>query len=164
MEPFIAGRYSGTWNSVALGITKTGFELEFTFHFEDIDETDAYAQSLIDAIYRGARCHINAQLIEYKAGSISMLWPVGGGTLGKIMSAAKPVGILASDQAQALVLTSTANTPAAAAPTSLTASKTWIPNNFNPRVALDSKLRQFPMRLMMLPSDSSGEVTCFTTS
>lgn len=134
------------------------------FKFEEIDESDAYGMTLIDALYRGASGYVNANLREYKAGSKAILWAVGGGTLGQIMSATKPVGILASDQAVAFVMTATANTPAAASPATLTVSKAWIAPNYNPRLLFDSRLREVPIRLSMFPSDSSGAVTLFTTT
>ena len=161
---FIAGRYTATFNAVDIGISRTGFELEFQFKQEAIDETDAYGLTTIDMIHRGCDTLLNATLREYKAGSKAILWPIGGGTIGKIASVAKPIGTLASDNAAALVFTSVANTPAASSPATLTASKAWIAPNYNPRILFDSRLRDVPIRMIFLPADAVGEVTAFTTT
>lgn len=161
---FIAGRYSATFNAVDVGMSDQGFELEFRFKQEEIAESDLFGLSTIDMILRGADALLRASLKEYKTGSIAALWPIGGGTLGKIASTAVPIGILASGMAQALVLTSTANTPAAAAPATLTASKACLAPNYNPKILFDSRLRRVPIEMILLPSLSIGDLTVFTTT
>jgi hypothetical protein len=160
----IAGRYSCTWNAVDTGYTRTGFELEFQYKHEVLDESDLYGLTTVDAVTRGCDGFLSATLREYKAGSTALLWPVGGGVLGKVFSTAKPAGLLASDQALALVLTSTANTPAAAAPATLTASKAWIAPNYNPRIILDSRLREVPIRMQLFPYASASDIILFSTT
>ena len=79
-------------------------------------------------------------------------------------STAAPIGRLLSDIAKSLVWTAAANTPAAAAPATVTASKSVLAPNNNGRLLFNSKLRQVPVRLLALPSVSSGTVTWFTTT
>lgn len=160
----IAGRYSCTWNAVDTGYTRQGFELEFLYKHEILDESDLYGQSTVEAVIRGCDGFLSASLREYKAGSTAILWPIGGGSLGKVFTAAKPCGILATDQALSLVLTATANTPAAAAPATLTASKAWIAPNYNPRILLDSRLREVPIRMQLFPYASSTDIILFSTT
>ena len=117
---FIAGKYDGTYNAVAIGMTEQGFDLAMSLKQEAIDESDAYGNTLLDYIYRGGDCKIVCDSKEYKAGSVAPFWPWGA--LGVHSTAAAPLGRLASSVAAALVLTSAANTPAAAAPASLTAT------------------------------------------
>ena len=64
---FIAGRYGATFNAVDVGMSRQGFELEFAFKQEVIDETDIYGMSTIDFIQRGADVFLSATLREYKA-------------------------------------------------------------------------------------------------
>ena len=161
---YIAGKYGVTYAGTGIGQSTRGFELAFQFKGEVLDESDAYGLTMTDWIYRGCDVSMTAALKEYKAGSLAVLWPVGGGTLGRIATAAVPIGVLASDMAQALVMTSTASTPAATSPASLTASKAWISPTYNPRILFDSRLREVPIQLVFLPSDSAGTVTAFTTT
>lgn len=160
----VAGRYSCTWNSVDTGYTRSGFELAFEFKHEVIEETDLYGMTTIDTVVRGCDATLTATLKEYKAGSTALLWALGGGTLGKVFTAAVPCGVFASDKALALVLTSTANTPAAAAPATLTASKAWIAPRYNPRIILDSRLREVPIQMQLFPYASSTDIILFSTT
>ncbi len=161
---FVAGRYSATFNTVDIGMTRAGFELDFEFKHEVVNETDLFGMSTVDLVTQGADGFVSAQLKEWKAGSKAILWPLGGGTLGKVFSSAVPVGMFASDLAQALVFTSTTNTSAAAAPATLTASKSWIAPNYNPKILLMSKLREVPIRMQMLPYASSTDTILFSTT
>lgn len=149
---FVAGRYTATYNAVDVGMTRQGYELQQTLKQEAVDETDAYGLSTIDYIYRGGDCFVQYECREYKAGSYGPFWPFGGGTLGVLSTSGAPVGILASSVAQSFVLTSTANTPAAAAPASLTAAGAILAPNFDGRLLYDSRLRAVPVRLQCLPT------------
>lgn len=161
---FIAGRYSATFNAVDVGMSRQGFELEFRFKQEEIAESDLFGLTTIDMIMRGADAFLRATLKEYKTGSLAALWQIGGAALGKIASAAVPIGVLASSLAQALVLTSTAATPAAAAPATLTGSLACLAPNYNPRIIFDSRLREVPIEMILLPSLSGGNLTVFSTT
>jgi hypothetical protein len=157
---FIAGRYSGTFDGVDTGITDEGYELQQSVSKEMIDESDAYGQSAIDGIYRGGNCFLQFVGKEYKAGAITPFWPYGA--LGVMATTAAPISRLDSNVAKAMVLSSTANTPAAAAPASLTASLAILAENADGRLLYNSKLRKVPVRLRCYPSLSSGTVTWFT--
>lgn len=162
---FVAGRYSAAWSSgLDLGMAKKGFELEFAFKQELLDESDLYGATIIDGIRRGCDVFVSMELMEWKAGSKALLWPIGGGALGKIFSSAVPNGVFDSDQAQPLVLTSTAGTSAANSPATLTASKAWIAPGFNPRWAMDSRLRTLPIRMIFYPYASGSDTIAFSTT
>lgn len=160
----VAGRYSAAWNAVDIGYSRQGFNLEFQFKHEAIAESDLFGLSTTDLVLRGADVHMDATLREWKAGSTALLWMLGAGVLGKVASTAKPLGDFASNNAQALVLTSTANTPAAAAPATLTALKAWMAENYNPKILLDSRLREIPIRLIFLPYLSATDEIRFSTT
>lgn len=162
---FVSGRYSSTYNSNTLGIARAGYSLDFQFKDEALDETDAYGLSTIDLIRRGADCHLSAILKEWLTGSKAILWAIGGGTLGKIFTAAVPAGSFAYDSAQALVLTAVSNTTAATlGPATLTASKAYPAANYNPEILLDSRLREVPIRLILFPYASSSDTIAFSTT
>jgi len=147
---FIAGAYSATYNAVAIGITEQGIRLQFETKAEEIGESDAYGEMLIDFIFRGSRLSLVWEGLEYKAGSVLPFWPWGGlGTPGVI-------GRLASNVAMALVMTSTTGTPAVATPATQTFSKAILSPNNNLELLYNSKLRKVPVKLTCLPYDSGG--------
>lgn len=151
---FIAGRYSATNNSVDVGITKDGYRLEQGSEAELLNETDAFGATLIDWVYRGGSVRLNFRSKEYKAGSLACFWPWGA--LGVLQTTSAPISRLASDVAVAFVLSSTANTPAAAAPASLTATKAILAPNVPAEILFDSRLREVPISLQLLPYVSSS--------
>lgn len=145
---FMAGAYTITWNSLALGIMRGDEQspvLEYTALGRAIDNTDRYGRTRIDGIYQGGNWRATYTCEEYKAGPIAAAFPFGAiGVLGVI-------GRLWSDIAQSLVLTSTAGTPAVATPATLTASKVLLAENFPVRLLFGPILREVPMQQMLLP-------------
>jgi hypothetical protein len=160
LDTFIAGRYAGTYNAVDVGITDDGYTLQQELMQEVIDESDAFGGTMLDYIYRGGNAFMRFTSKAYKPGSVSPFWPFGA--LGVGMTTAAPIGRLASNIAAAMVLTAVANTPAAAAPASLTASLAILAPNYSGELLYNSKLRKVPVRLQFLPSVSTGTLTWFT--
>lgn len=159
---FVAGRYSGTFNAVDVGMCKDGYELEQDTDFDEIGETDAYAGTVIDGIFRGGHCFMQFTSEEYKAGSLGAFWPYGA--LGLLITTAQPIGILASSIAKAMVLTVTPSTPAVGNINTLTGSLSLLAKNYSGKLLFNSKLREVPVRLRLYPSVASGNVTFFTTT
>lgn len=156
---FIAGAYTGTINSVALGITDEGFDLQWEPKHAPIEKSDVYGDMMIDAIYRGTNWFLQCEFLEYKAGPLAAAYPWGAiGVQGII-------GRLASDVATPLVMTATTGTPAVATPATFTATKTILAPGSNPHSQYTSRLRTMPVRLVLLPVDSGGGVIRnFTTT
>jgi hypothetical protein len=150
---FIAGAFTGTLNSVALGITEDGYDLQWEPKNEAIERSDVYADMLIDMVYRGVNWFVQGEFMEDKAGPRAATHPWGA-SLGLPGTVAR----LASDVATSLVLTSTPLTPAASTPATLTAPKTILAPGFNPHAVFTSRLRTFPFRLAMLLYDSGAGV------
>jgi len=164
LATLIDGHYTATYNSVAIGITEDGFDLIQALKEEVIDESDAFGGSLIDYIYRGGNVTIRCDSKEYKAGSMTPFWPWGGGTMGRMRNSSNPIGALAANVAAALVLTSTANTPAASAPASLTGTYSIIAPGQQGTLKFTSRLRRVPIFQALLPYDSAGATLWFTTT
>jgi hypothetical protein len=156
---YIDGAYAGTYNSVAIGPTENGWRLRKTMSGQAIDESDQYGNTLIDFFYRGGSCRLSCDAQEYKAGTIAPFWPWG--SMGQVITTANPIGIRASDVAKAVVLTSTANTPAAAAPASLTATYAVMAPGQDVNLDFHSKLRTVPIILQLLPYASSSNTVWF---
>jgi hypothetical protein len=162
LDTFIAGRYSGTYAAVDVGITREGYEITLDTEIEEIGETDAWGQSVIDGIWRGGNCFLQFVSTAYKAGSLAAFWPYGGsiaaaGVLGILVDDSiaapnkLPIGQLASNIAKAFVLTAAAGTPAATTPATLTANLALLARNFSGRLLYNSKLRDVPIRLRLFP-------------
>ncbi len=175
LETMVAGRYAATYATVDTGITREGYELTLDSEMEDIGETDAWGQSVIDGVWRGGNCFLQFVSIAYKAGSLAAFWPYGGaanaaGAIGILVddtvSAPNklPIGTLASSVAKALVLTAAAGTPAAAAPATLTATYALLAKNNNGRILFNSKLRDVPVRLRLYPYTVSSVTKFFATT
>jgi hypothetical protein len=155
---FIAGRYSSTYNSVDMGIAQDGYTIQIEPKEQEINRSDAYGETLIDSVYRGANVYCQLESLEYKAGPINAAYPFGSlGVLGVIAR-------LGSDIASAFVLTSTAGTPAAASPATLTSTKAKLAPNSNVSLLFTSLLRTVPIRLVFYPVDASGTIKHFTTT
>lgn len=162
LDTFIAGRYSSTYNAVDVGITERGYELQQDSSAALVNQTDAFGDSIIDWVYRGGNVALQFIGKAYKAGAITPFWPWG--TLGKLSTAAAPLGRLASDVASAMVLTSVASTPAATSPATLTASKSILAPNNPATLLFNSELRNVPIRLQLLPYLASSEYVWFLTT
>ena len=162
IDTFIAGRYSGTYNSVDVGITEEGYTLSQDSAAHLINNTDAFGDSIIDWVYRGGNVSLQFEGKAYKAGAITPFWPYAA--LGKLSTTAAPIGRLASDIALAMVLTAVANTPAAATPATLTGSKSILAPNNPANLLFNSKVRNVPVRLQLLPYASSTDYIWFSTT
>lgn len=149
---FIAGRYSCTYNAVDFGIAEKGYTLSWTFFKDKINNTDQYGDSDIDAVYRGANVFLETTAKEYKAGSVTPASPYNTfAPTGATEFGSGLVGRLDSNLAQALVLTSTALTPAAAAPATLTATLAIIDAGFNVSMMFGPEHRKIPVKWQLYP-------------
>jgi hypothetical protein len=158
----IAGRYTATWNAVALGIMygdDPGIPTIVTRNMVRlIDNTDRGGDMVMGGVYRGVRGRALMRCLEaYKAGVLAAKWPWGAD--GK-------VGVIGRDPydlAQALVLTAMAGTPAATKPASLTASKAVIAPDVDIKDTYGPILREVPLEFLLMPYDASGD-TLYTKS
>lgn len=161
--PLIAGPYTATYGAVDVGFTLDGYKMTQGWKAEMVDKTDLYGDTLIDMVMRGGDCRISYTSKTYKAGSTGPFWPWGA--LGVLFTAAAPLSRLARDVASAFVLTATANTPAAATPATLTASKTILAPNVDQMLLFDSKVREVPAVLQCLPYEgATGTGQFFSTT
>lgn len=157
LDTFISGAYTSTYNAVSPGITEEGFKITQELKQEVIDQSDAHGDATLDYVYRGGNAFCMFDCKAYKAGSTTPFWPWAT-ALGLMSTAAAPIGRLASDVAVSFVLTSVANTPAAAAPATLTATKAILAPNFSGDLLFNSKLRRVPIRLQFLPYLSTNHL------
>lgn len=156
---FVAGRYSATYDppgataAADVGLSEEGYDIRFSVAKELINQTDAYGEMTIDAIFRGVRdCFVQATMLEWKAGLLNALWPYD--TLAPTGATYLSPGVIArldSNIAGILIFTSTTGTPAVSAPATMTASLACLAENFDLQWALHSKLRKMPIRWRLYP-------------
>lgn len=149
----IAGPYAGTYNAVDIGATINGWEYGNDYSAEMVNQTDLFGDMLIDMVYRGGNAKMRYEALSYKSGSVSPFWPWGA--LYTMFTAAAPIARTARSVAQAFVLTSVANTPSAATPTTLTAGKSILSPNTSGKLLFDSKKRTVAVELTLLPYESA---------
>jgi hypothetical protein len=153
LDTFVAGPYSATFDAADVGITENGYELQQECNLQEISGSDAYGDSVIDAVFRGGNVHLQFESKAYKAGSIAAAWPYAA---QGVLCATTGVGTLVSDNlAKATVLTKRLS---ATAPATLTASKSALAPNFPVRLLFDSRLRQVPVRKRLYPYVSTNVI------
>jgi hypothetical protein len=153
---FIAGQYTSAFNSVAVGMTADGYKFRVGAKAQMIEASDAYADTLLDFVYRGGRAKMLWRAIEFTSGNQLAAWPFGA--FGVISDTTTPIGRLASAIAAALVLTATAATPAASTPATMTSSKAILDPDYEVETLFDSRLREIPMQMILLPYTASTAV------
>lgn len=127
---FVAGAYAATYtvpsgSPAALGITRDGWKPTIAILEEECRQSDVFGRTLIESFYQGARAGISCTFLEWQTSALNMLFPYGSlvsTSTGKLIVAnsANPIGRLGSAVAGSLILTATANTPAAAKPATVT--------------------------------------------
>lgn len=163
IEDFATGPYSGTYNAIALGLTEGGYTITHNQKAEEIAQSDLYGRTMLDYIWVGADVSCEFSLLAFTKG-VAPLNPFTA-ALYRVWNAATPVGTLASNMAKAMVLTATANTPAAAlGPATLTAGLSILAPNYSASHLYDSKLRKLPLRMQFLPYTSGGSLVFAVTT
>lgn len=155
--PIIAGPYTASYNSLAVGFTIDGFRWSQKMEQEVINETDLFASTIIDTIYRGMNARMSYRSRVYNANNIAPISPWGA--LGVVFTAAAPIARNARSVAKAFVLTSVAATPAAAAPASLAANLSLLAEGTDTELLFDSKAREVPVVLQLYPYESNVDGT-----
>ena len=162
-----SGPYASTWaGASSLGMMDdNGFQVGMRLHGEEVNRTDAYAMTLIEAIYQGQDWNITLTAREWnKSGTSNVLLssflpfgqltsllpsPTINGVSGP--SQAFTIGDRFSKYAQILVLTALLATPAPTSPLSLTANGAILSPSNQSRFTMTSKVRDLPLDFALLP-------------
>lgn len=156
----IAGRYSSTYThpgggAADLGVTEDpGYRLSIVHSMENIDDTDAYGAMLIDQVYRGINTTMDFITKEYKTQPLRALNPWSStqyAATGATFFSPGVIAQLSSNTAGALILSSTAGTPAVITPATLTALYAIIHEGFDINWFYNSRLRKIPLKFRFLP-------------
>jgi hypothetical protein len=161
----VAGSYTVTYNSVAIGVIEDGFNLEFS-NRADMITGDNLGDIIQDGIFRGVDgVTVDMTLIEAGKGETAGIqWPLNS-TFGFInaVSTVPYVGYTMSSLSLVMVCTLLTGPPGA--PNSFTASQCILAEGFPVRQQYANRLRRMPLRLRWLPyTDGSSNVVFFKTT
>lgn len=158
----VSGPYTGAWSGNALGTQNDdGFVLSGTYQGQEINATDAFGMTLVEAIWRGLNWRFRFRGMEWnKPGILAALQTFGSSGLSTITftPTLQNIGDRWSRYANPLVLTALLPNPPCFIQT-LTAVNAVIAPQSNTDAMLTSKAREAPIEMVLLPYQSSGSGT-----
>ena len=169
----VSGPYTGIWNALALGTQNDdGFVLMGTYQGQEVNQTDAYGMTLVEAIWRGLNWKLRLRGMEFnKPGILASLQAFGSsGAAGTTFTPTlASVGDRYSRFSQTLVLTSVLGAYPPTMPTTLTALSAIVSPQSNVEYLMTSKVREAPFEFVLLPYSSvitstNNTSTSFTTT
>lgn len=166
----ISGPYVGTWSGSVLGTQNDdGFVLSVQHQGQEINASDAYGMTLVEAIWRGMNWRCRIRGLEFnKTGLLKLLQMFGqtgaGTTLTPQLTA---IGDRWSNYGAVLLLTAILGNPPTM-PQTLTANSACLAPGQTTEFMMTSKMREMPIEMVLLPYNAtvgSGSVIVpFTTT
>ena len=169
----VSGPYTATWGGASLGSQNDdGFVLLGSYKGQEVNQSDAYGMTLVEAIYRGLDWRMRFRGLEWnKPGILSAMQAMGstGSPSGTFTPTLANIGARMSSFAQALVLTSVLGVYPPSIPSTLTAVNAIVAPQSNVEYLMTSKVREAPFEMVLLPysavlSSSNNISTSFTTT
>lgn len=150
----VSGPYTATWNAFTLGTQgDDGYELAATYQGQEINASDAYGMTLVEAIWRGLNWRIRFRSLEFnKAGILAAMQAFGssGAPSTTFTPTLANIGDRFSKFSQPLVLTAILGNPPTM-PQTLTALSAIIAPQHNLSFMMTSKMRETPFEMVLLP-------------
>lgn len=151
----ISGPYTGRWNDHALGTQNDdGFVLTGEFTGQEVNQSDAFGMTLVEAIWRGINWRLRFRALEFnKPGILASMQAFGssGASSTTWTPTLANIGDRYSKFAQILLLTSILNINPPTFPTTLTANGAIVAPNSNVEYLMTSKVREAPFEMVLLP-------------
>ena len=148
----ISGPYVGLFNAQALGVQNDdGFQLLCTLQGQEVNETDAYGLTLVEAIYRGQNWRCRLRGLEWKSGLLNILQMFGqSGAVTTLTPVLQNIGDRWSKFCQTLVLTAILGNPPST-PATITSTNAGFAPQYQTEFMFTSKVRELPLELVFLP-------------
>lgn len=150
----ISGPYTGTWNAFTLGTQNDdGFILTGAYQGQEVNMSDAYGMTLVEAIWRGINWRVRFRGLEFnKAGILASMQAFGstGAPSTTFTPTLANIGNRYSAFAQPLVLTAILSNPPTFVQT-LTATNAIVAPQSNVEYLMTSKGREAPFEMVLLP-------------
>lgn len=169
----VSGPYTATWNGFSLGTQNDdGYVLQGTYQGQEINASDAWGMTLVEAIWRGLNWRMRFRGLEWnKPGILAAIQAFGssGAATTTFTPTLQSIGDRWTKYAQALVLTSILGAYPPTIPTTLTATNAIIAPQSNTEAMMTSKAREAPLEMVLLPysavvSSNNQVATSFTTT
>lgn len=161
----ISGPYTGVWNSLPLGVLNDdGYELRCQLPGQEVNESDAYGMTLVEAITRGQNWRALLRGLEWNRSGLLGILQMFGTTAGStppIAATTNLIPVLANigDRwtkfCQTLLLTAILGNPPSV-PATLTAMSAGFAPNSQSAFNLTSKVREMPLELVLFPYASGS--------
>lgn len=168
----ISGPYTATWNAFTLGTQNDdGYVLQGTFQGQEVNQSDAYGMTLVEAIWRGLNWRVRFRGLEWnKTGILASMQAFGSTSAPStaLTPTLANIGDRFSRFAQALVLTAILSNPPTT-PQTLTALGAIVAPQSNVEYLMTSKVREAPFEMVLLPYSAtigslSNQNVSFTTT
>jgi hypothetical protein len=167
----VSGPYTATWNAFSLGTQNDdGYVLRGTYQGQEINASDAYGMTLVEAIWRGLNWRLRFRGLEFnKPGILASVQAFGstGASNTTFTPILSNIGQRFTAFAQALVLTAILGNPPTFVQT-LTATNAIVAPQTDVEYLMTSKMREAPFEMVLLPySAVVGSLTvnlAFTTT
>lgn len=164
----VSGPYTGTWDGFSLGTQNDdGFVLLGTYQGQEVNASDAYGMTLVEAIWRGLNWRLRFRGLEFNRAGILASMQAFGST-GAVSTTLTPnlsnIGDRYSKFAKTLVLTAILGNPPTM-PQTLTALTAIVAPQSNVEYLMTSKVREAPFEMVLLPYNVTAGVNVpFTTT
>lgn len=150
----VSGPYTATWNAFGLGTQDdNGYVLRATYQGQEVNQSDAFGMTLVEAIWRGLNWRLAFRGLEFaRVGILASMQAFGSAgapslTFTPILT---QIGNRYSLFAQPLVLTAILPTPPTA-PLTLTANGAIAAPQSSVEYLFTSKVREAPFEFVLLP-------------
>lgn len=166
----VSGAYVGTYRGNLLGtMNDDGFILTGTWHGQEVNASDVYGMTLVNAVYRGLDWRLSFTSLEFNyAGVRDILLTfnqaslaAGDGILSPILNRVGDTWITSATAV--LVLTAILGNPPTR-PQTLTASTAIIAPETNVQMLMTSKVRETPLEMALFPYQTSIGGTDYNVS
>lgn len=168
----VSGPYTATWNAFSLGTQNDdGYVLIGQYTGQEVNQSDAYGMTLVEAIWRGLNWRMRFRGLEFnKPGILAALQAFGstGAPNTTFTPTLDNIGDRYSKFAQSLVLTAILGNPPTFVQT-LTADGAIIAPQSNVEQLMTSKVREAPLEMVLLPYEETigslqDQAVSFTTT
>ncbi len=169
----VSGPYIGTWNSYSLGtMNDDGYVLRGTYQGQEVNQSDAYGMTLVEAIWRGINWRMRFRGLEFnKPGILASMQAFGssGNNSTTFTPVLQSIGNRFSAFAQALLLNSILGTYPPTMPSTFTALNAIVAPQNDVEYMMTSKVREAPFEMVLLPysavvTSNNVTATSFTTT
>lgn len=146
-----------------------GFVLSVQHQGQEINATDAYGQTLVEAIWRGMNWRLRLRGVEANKSGLNTLLQMFGmtGANTTLTPQLTAIGDRWSNYAKTLLLTAILGSPPTS-PQTLTALSAGVAPGQTTELMMTSKMREVPLDLVLLPysatSGSASVIVPFTTT